>query len=421
MSRLSLFPLDSLTVKFHRIRCSSGAESSQHHRNDGRLGHFTPYVRGCVDSLALYIQARRSFSQLRSNKVSKLISLSHTDKVTLFITLVFVCGFISSTCARYPLHDPEYLSIPGVSEVPSPDEPNSLDDPTWSPFGRQIACIGYKLGEPKDIYIVDIHNDEWFLLTPGEFFVSALSWSSDGKKVAFSGTKLEKARVEYQWTSREGLWIADIEIREASLLLGEELIGGSVFDIDWLPNSEELAIAVLDRLSGKFLVKLVSVDTLETIVILDGLDKELRIQDIEWSPLGEWLAIVLIGDKPLLLLSRDGSEVKSIPIAVKIKETLNRAGRFSLTQEDVSWYPGGHWMAMSVGGRREDDTVILFPANGECVIPLDPMIFGKPLRMDLSPDGRTIVLSNHTGRGLYTIELETAFGPEVLQDHLMCP
>jgi hypothetical protein len=46
LSRLSLFRLDVEVVQFRRVRCSSGAECSPHHRNSGLLGQFTPYIWG---------------------------------------------------------------------------------------------------------------------------------------------------------------------------------------------------------------------------------------------------------------------------------------------------------------------------------------------------------------------------------------
>ncbi len=63
-SRLSLFRLDVEVILFRRVRCSSGAEFSPYHRNDGQLGHFNPYIWEWVDTITLYIQGRRNFSEL---------------------------------------------------------------------------------------------------------------------------------------------------------------------------------------------------------------------------------------------------------------------------------------------------------------------------------------------------------------------
>ena len=64
-SRLSKFRFDLEVVQFRRVRCSSGAECSPHHRNSGLLGQFNPYIWGWVDAIALYIRGRRNFSKLR--------------------------------------------------------------------------------------------------------------------------------------------------------------------------------------------------------------------------------------------------------------------------------------------------------------------------------------------------------------------
>ena len=58
-----MFRLEVEVVQFRRVRCSSGAELSPHHRNNRLLGQFNPYIWGWVDTIPLYIQGRRNFSE----------------------------------------------------------------------------------------------------------------------------------------------------------------------------------------------------------------------------------------------------------------------------------------------------------------------------------------------------------------------
>ena len=95
----------------------------------------------------------------------------------------------------------------------------SLDDPAWSPDGRQIAFGRYANG--LQIFVAPVTGGKARAITKAES--SGPVWSPDGKWIAYAGTGLHVVRPDGSGDRR--------------------LAPGSIETIDWSPSSKQLAFA----------------------------------------------------------------------------------------------------------------------------------------------------------------------------------
>ena len=345
--------------------------------------------------------------------LSKRLAYKHIFELLCYVVLF---GTTLSACATPPIHDREFLDVQGVYPVPFPGDTYSVDDPEWSPTGENIATLGHKGPYPYEpkLFVISLLEEQAKLITPGIWDITNFSWSPDGTKIAFIGESYNDS------IQNQGIWIVDLKTGTIEMLVSEDELGGGVGDIDWSPNSNRLALIVLDRISGMNVVKILDMSTLEEKTIYQGSSEYTEIREVEWSPTEEWLAIISEGGLTVVLLKVDGSETRTLRIASKIRNLLkwNVQDRFSYL--GLSWLADGQWLAVLLSA-IQDGTIVLTPISGDCVIALNPAALEEPSSMDFSTDGTRIVLENLTGRGLYIVDVEEAFGSEVLPSNLMCP
>lgn len=341
-----------------------------------------------------------------------------TSKLNIISVLIFfliLSGTTIPACAIPPIHDREFLDIQGVYPVPFPGDTYSVYSPEWSPTGEKIAAIGHKVEYEPKLFVISLVEEQAKLLTQGNWDITNFSWSPDGTKIAFVGEPYGDS------IENQGVWVVDLRTGAVDLLVSADQLGGGVGDIDWSPNSNRLALIVLDRLSGMDLVKILDMSTLEEETLYRGSSEYAEIREVEWSPTGEWIAIISDGGLAVVLLKVDRSETRSLQIASKIRTSLKWTAQDRFSYRGLSWLPGGQWLAVLIYSAVPDGTIALTPMSGDCIITLNPAALEEPSSMDFSDDGTRIVVQNLTGRGLYIVDVEEAFGSEVLSSNLMCP
>jgi Tol biopolymer transport system component len=103
--------------------------------------------------------------------------------------------------------------------------------PSWSPDGKQIAFIGSKgrgsptAGSEYDLYLMNTDGSDVHALAKGFLHAVGVSWSPDGRWIAFSAAP----------EGKRGLWLVDPTTGKM------RLIAEGAFDVPrWSPDGQEI-------------------------------------------------------------------------------------------------------------------------------------------------------------------------------------
>jgi Tol biopolymer transport system component len=301
-----------------------------------------------------------------------------------------------------PLH--EYEQFEGITYVAPVGNPPA-DTLDWSPIDpNRLLVTGAEVGFQKvQVYILDMETGQRNILMESETgSIHGDSWSPDGRYISLS------VAPDTSGYEDGGLWLWDTEQNQLEIIFNDE-----VYFANWSPDGNELAIYTVtqktDNAPRMITLSLIDVDTKEEEVIFTG-DADERIFGLSWSPDGQQIVFSLgtsaSEDSNLYLL-----DVNTYQLIQLTSENNNIYPEWApigdLIMYHKYWFPGG--------AHAHDIFLVNTTSSCEVKIPYYlPIVFGTTW----SPDGEKIAF---VGRdGIYTLELEIAFGEEFLSDEFPC-
>jgi Tol biopolymer transport system component len=196
----------------------------------------------------------------------------------------------------------------------------------WSPDGKQIAVrdgcglyfISASTGENERILsLPDIEGELGF-------YGRGMSWSPDGRSIAFSGWDRKK---------RMGIFLIRIETGDVKLLV--PLVGiAPIFDPSWSPDSKTIAYGYEGH------VYVVKIENGEPRRITPPSDKQRKPLRPVFAPDGRSIAYI-VGQK-ILATTIDGRETREILHLENEKQTINI----------FDWSPDGHHIVFTPGNNE---------------------------------------------------------------------
>ncbi|MCA9936971.1 MAG: PD40 domain-containing protein [Ardenticatenaceae bacterium] len=203
--------------------------------------------------------------------------------------------------------------IDSYSQVSDQEYTYTNSDPVWNPKQEQIMFYSRtEFGDQEQTGIIDIGSGEKFAITK---FGPPMDWFPDGLKIIVgeSNSLLMIDVVSKQMTP--GLWRSNIPNEE-------------IFDLAISPDGQQIAVLVRDYPSPVQLW-FVSKDGNEDFLILENQ----FMKKINWSPNGQWL--IFVGNGGLFALRPDNNCITDV---LAIQETI----------QDIDWAPNGQQIAIAV-------------------------------------------------------------------------
>lgn len=99
---------------------------------------------------------------------------------------------------------------------------------TWSPDGKRIAFVSYRLGRP-DIWTMDANGDNELPLSVDPAAETGPAWSPDGASIAYTRTSLSDPEI----------WVMD------ATGLSRRPVGVSGYGVEWSPDGQQLVFHTL--------------------------------------------------------------------------------------------------------------------------------------------------------------------------------
>ena len=207
--------------------------------------------------------------------------------------------------------------------------PSEGASPTWSPDGQWLAYVGMQ----SDIYFNKTDGSELTRLTNKKSQGKGnLEWSPDGNFIAYS----------YQNTMSDG-GIAIVNVNDHTSQIVAR-VNGDAYSPTWSPDSKKIAFMSLGN--SEVSIELWVIDLEENNVQLVKEFPFARGGNVDWSPDGEWLALVF-GKAPektnvvcndIYLIKPDGTDL------TRLTEMIRPSGVYKCATH-VIWSPDGKYIA----------------------------------------------------------------------------
>jgi len=183
----------------------------------------------------------------------------------------------------------------------------SVSDVSFRPGHESLTFLSRVEGASVNVlYEMPVHGGGAVKLFQYETSIRDYEWSSDGTRLAFTATEpVKEAKgplpsepqiYEEGLKNRKG-YVLDFSVSDPS---PRELeVEGTIYTLRWSPDDERLAAAVaptplVDDYYMRQDVVVISASTGK--VINDNIDHEGKLDDIQWSPTGEQLALLAGND-----------------------------------------------------------------------------------------------------------------------------
>jgi TolB protein len=131
--------------------------------------------------------------------------------------------------------------------------------PSWSPDGREIAFVrGARLNRndaTMDVYVVAAEGGEPRRLTSSREFDETPAWSRDGRRIAFA-----RSTFESQFTGKTSIYVVERDGTGERLLLEHQLFSAYSSSLSWSPDGRTIAFQT-SLTAGCFDIALLTVET----------------------------------------------------------------------------------------------------------------------------------------------------------------
>jgi dipeptidyl aminopeptidase/acylaminoacyl peptidase len=179
--------------------------------------------------------------------------------------------------------------------------------PRWSPDGKLLGFLSRRPGDDHTVvYVMPVNGGEGQPLFEPVGSVGRFAWSPDGKKIAYTTTKLtDDAQKEHDagrdWIIDEGggaptrLFVVDVESGESHEAVTS---GQNVVNFEWSPDGERLAVAASDKPTTDFTMMYSSLHTVDAAggALTPLTRTEGKLGRISWSPDGKRIAFLGASD-----------------------------------------------------------------------------------------------------------------------------
>ncbi|HEX4603857.1 MAG TPA: S9 family peptidase, partial [Candidatus Angelobacter sp.] len=254
--------------------------------------------------------------------------------------LATVCGIAQTKDSPAPITDPAQITSKEKFDVqPLSIEKlfmsYSISDSSWSPDGKQVAFISNMSGR-RNLWLVSAQSGWPTQLTVSNERQISPSWSPKGRWIVYAS--------DHDGNEQYDLFLVSTTNGQVVNLTNSPAVSEEI--PVWSPNGEKLAYSVKPKDATNYEVDVMEIDTKKVTHITGNSAKMYNHLAAAWSRDGKWLVV---------------------------------------NQEDASSKDGNILLANSATGQATN----LTPHQGE----------QRFSASDISPDGKTILLSSNSGNG----------------------
>lgn len=200
----------------------------------------------------------------------------------------------------------------------------SVNNIAFRPNSNSITFLASRTSEePTSLYEISLNGGEAQQIFSFKTSIASYSWAPDGSHLAF----MAEDTIEYERSSlpyhpeiyeenlkqRRG-YVTNVDMEEHTPR--QVQIEGSIYQMEWSPDGEKLAIAVAPTplVDDFYMSQKVMVIEHEGKEVFGEVDHEGKLGDIHWSPNGKQLAMIAAADihdpiaGRLLVASSEGGE-----------------------------------------------------------------------------------------------------------------
>lgn len=203
---------------------------------------------------------------------------------------------------------------------------------TWSPDGKSITYVAQYITRPfvSDIINIDLATGELQKLTDNPELEAHPAWSPDGKKIAYIKIPITKYDGISTWSDPGELWVMDGNGKN-QVKLAESLNAWSS-GISWSPDGKKIAYSDKPHCGN------ISIVDIETLRITKTTEPPLCANYPVWSPDGKSIAFIgMIYDPPNTVWVKQWGVYLIDATGQNLSQIL--AGSEKVIPESLTWAP----------------------------------------------------------------------------------